>query len=416
MNDKEIPARLTRDHCVVSRFLVVSFVLLLLTSSFAAISITFSPAFGYYSTSSSTANLSISKEIPAQVKNFIANQVVNKSKAAIVIGFVDPDGTRIFSFGNMSTAHNIPVNESTIFHIGSITKTFTTLILADMVRHGLVNLNDPVEKYLPAGVKVPDYKGHKITIEELATHTSALPEFPSNYGAFLPEARILDPNYNASNYTAKQLYQALSNLTLTTEPGSNYRYSNFGMGLLGHILSLKAGGISYEQLVTDKILNVLGMNDTRITLSDAFKARLATGHKSGQDIKTPELPEVLAGAGEFRSSATDLLKYASANLGLIHSKLDGAIQESHLIIKAAQFKNIPGYYGYTGLGWRILTDLGTENISHPGGINGYNSFIGFSPAKQIGIVILCSCDNTDVNVENMGFALLHVPVNITSIH
>ena len=212
------------------------------------------------------------------------------------------------------------------------------------------------------------------------------------------------------------MYQALSNLTLTTEPGSNYRYSNFGLGLLGHILSLKAGGIPYEQLVTDKILNVLGMQDARITLSDAFKTRLATGHKGGQEIKMPELPEVLAGAGAFRSSPTDLLKYASANLGLIHSKLDSAMQESHQIIKAAQFKNVSGYYRYTGLGWRILTDLGTETISHPGGINGYNSFIGFNPTKQIGIVILCSYDNTDVNVENMGFALLHVPVNITSIH
>jgi CubicO group peptidase (beta-lactamase class C family) len=227
-------------------------VLLLFTrSSFAtAISITtFSSAFGYSTSSSdaaTTTNSSITnKEIPPQVKSFILNQIVNKSKAAIVVGFVDPNGTRIFSFGNMSKAagaHNIPVNESTIFHIGSITKTFTTLLLAGMVKQGIINLNDPIEKYLPTGVKVPDYKGHKITIEELATHTSGLSEFPSNYGGFLLKARILDPNYNPNSYTAKQLYQALSNFTLTSEPGSTYLYSNFGMGLLGHILSLRAGG------------------------------------------------------------------------------------------------------------------------------------------------------------------------------
>ena len=81
--------------------------------------------------------------IPAQVKSFILDQIVNKSKAAIVIGFVDPNGTRIFSFGNMSTANNIPVNQNTFFNIGSITKTFTTLLLADMVKQGLVNLTDP---------------------------------------------------------------------------------------------------------------------------------------------------------------------------------------------------------------------------------------------------------------------------------
>ena len=77
------------------------------------------------------ANSSVTyKEISAQVKSFIFDQIVNKSKAAIAIGFVDPDGTKIFSFGNMSTAHNIPVNQNTFFNIGSITKTFTTLLLS----------------------------------------------------------------------------------------------------------------------------------------------------------------------------------------------------------------------------------------------------------------------------------------------
>ena len=92
------------------------------------------------------------------------------------------------------------------------------------------------------------------------------------------------------------------------------------------------------------------------------------------------------------------------------------MHESHLIIQAPQFKNISNYYGYNGLGWRILTNLGTEIISHPGGINGYNSFIGFNPTKQVGVVLLCSCDNLDANVENIGFALLGIPINIALIH
>jgi CubicO group peptidase (beta-lactamase class C family) len=92
------------------------------------------------------------------------------------------------------------------------------------------------------------------------------------------------------------------------------------------------------------------------------------------------------------------------------------MQESHLIIQAAQFKNISNCYGYTGLGWRMITNLGTEIISHPGGINGYNSFIGFNPTKQVGVVLLCSCDNLDANVENIGFALLGIPINIALIY
>ena len=115
-----------------------------------------------YSTTST--NSSMNKEIPPPVKSFILNQIVNKSKAAIVVGFIDPNGTRIFSFGNMSKAHNVPVNGNTFFDIGSITKTFTTLLLADMATQGVVNLTDPIEKYLPASVKVPEFRGHKITL------------------------------------------------------------------------------------------------------------------------------------------------------------------------------------------------------------------------------------------------------------
>src|SRR5438874_13735152 len=149
MIGKEFLARLTYPRGVAAVF-SICLVLLLFTGSFTAISITFSTPSAY---STSSTNSSINKEISPQVKSFILNQIINKSKAAIVVGFVDPNGTRIFSFGNMSKAHNIPVNGNTFFDIGSITKTFTTLLLADMATQGVVNLTDPIEKYLPASVK-----------------------------------------------------------------------------------------------------------------------------------------------------------------------------------------------------------------------------------------------------------------------
>jgi len=155
-------------------------------------------AFSFTSHPVTNANSSVTyKEISAQVKSFIFDQIVNKSKAAIAIGFVDPDGTKIFSFGNMSTAHNIPVNQNTFFNIGSITKTFTTLLLADMVKQGIVNLNDPVEKFLPPSVKVPQFNGKKITLEDLADHTSGLPEWPSNVWLNNTVGDI-NPNYNVT--------------------------------------------------------------------------------------------------------------------------------------------------------------------------------------------------------------------------
>ena len=100
---------------------------------------------------------------------------------AIVVGIVDRDGTQFYSHGKISNAINATVDQNTIFAIGSNTKVFTTILLAQMVEDGLIKLNDPIDKYLPSNVIVPQYKGHKITIEDLATHTSGLPEFPSNY-------------------------------------------------------------------------------------------------------------------------------------------------------------------------------------------------------------------------------------------
>ena len=361
-------------------------------------------AFSFTSPPDTNANSSVTyKEISAQVKSFIFDQIVNKSKAAIVIGFVDPDGTKIFSFGNMSTAHNIPVNQNTFFNIGSITKTFTTLLLADMVKQGIVNLNDPVEKFLPPSVKVPQFNGKKITLEDLADHTSGLPEWPSNVWLNNTVGDI-NPNYNVT-----QLYQALSDTKLTREPGAQVQYSSFGIGLLGHILSLESDGISYEESVKDRILDVLGMNDTKIALSqNETNNRFSVGHLGGKEIITPRIPTILADSGAFRSTAPDMLKYVSANLGLIHTKLDDAMQLGHLIRHSSIIANPMNYSEYRGLGWRVLTNFGTETITHTGAINGWNAFAGFIPTKQVGVIAMCSCDSTDADMGSLGFVLLHL--------
>lgn len=342
------------------------------------------------------------KQIPPKVTNFILNDIVDKSKAALVVGLIDPNGTKVYSFGNISKENNIPVNGSTIFNIASITKTFTTLVLADMVKQGIVHLDDPIEKYLPSNVKVPQDNGTKITLENLATHTSGLPFMPSNIW-INNTVGDLNPNYNET-----QLYQGLSNTTLLSKPGTKFLYSDFGMGLLGHILSVKAG-VPYEQLVKERILDVLGMNDTKIILSqNDIKYRFPVGHQNGSEIETPKVPEVIAGAGAFRSTVNDLLKYLSANLGLLHTKLDDAIALQHLIQHPNITANPMNYSEYVALGWRVLTNLGTETLDHTGSINGWNANVGFIPTKQIGVVSLCSCDLKNADTGNLGFVLLHL--------
>ena len=352
----------------------------------------------------------ITEKLKETIQSLVNN---NKTNAAIVVGLVDPNGTQFYGYGNMSNANPITVDKDTIFAIGSITKVFTTILLADMVNSGLVNLDDPIEKYFPPSVKAPTYNGQKITLENLATHTSGLPEFPgshcvSNFNGTDDEdslqARLFFIECD-KNYTFDQLYQDLSNTTLTSEPGLKFEYSTFGISLLGHILALKSG-ISYDRLLEERILNVLGMNSTSIVFSDAQKSRLAIGHLNGKQLPFWNTSRPIAPAGGLHSSVADMLKFASANLGLIDTKINTAMKESHIIIHDSRlgkaFSN--NYTAYVSLGWIIATDFGIQIVEHNGETaDGYNSFIALNTSKERGIVIIASASSIDIDIANIVF-------------
>ena len=179
-------------HKLQNLFVIVAFLIIIVTSP------TIASAFASPYTTNSSNNplpssiISSQKEkdnstsstfkITDQIKALINERVdKNKTNAAIAIGLIDPNGTQFYGHGKLSNTSNATVDQNTIFAIGSNTKIFTTILLADMVNKGLIKLDDPIEKYLPSNVTVPQYKGHKITIDDLATHTSGLPEWPANY-------------------------------------------------------------------------------------------------------------------------------------------------------------------------------------------------------------------------------------------
>jgi serine-type D-Ala-D-Ala carboxypeptidase/endopeptidase len=336
--------------------------------------------------------------ISNQLKAAIQSNINNGSNATFVIALVDPNGTQFYGYGKMSTANQTTVDKNTIFAIGSVTKTLTTLLLADMANRGVFNLNDSIEKYLAPTVQVPTYNGQHITLESLATHTSGLPDNP-------PNMPLTDPGFQ--KYTLAQMYQALSSIKLTRAPGSKYNYSNFGVGLLGNILASKAG-MPYEQLVIDRVLNLLGMNSTRITLSEPLKSRLAIGHINGHPLPITRNPLPFSPAGGFYSTGADLAKYLSANMGLTKTNLSRAMQESHLV---RSYTNMTGFGGhgkiYIGLGWFTTANYNpgpSGNLTWDNGLfNGYNSFIGFNPSTGKGIVILCSGLQPNLLVSQIGF-------------
>jgi CubicO group peptidase (beta-lactamase class C family) len=209
------------------------------------------------------------------------------------------------------------------------------------------------------------------------------------------------------------MYHALSNITLTRAPGSKYSYSDFGMGLLGNILSSKSG-MPYGQLVTQRIANVLALNSTRVNLSKNLESRLAVGHVNGKEVNpTVENPPALAPAGSLHSSASDMAKYLSANMGLVKSVLYNSMKESHLKRVDTNQTGVRNYKVYVGLGWFTTTaNINNNNnnnnnntiIWHNGIFNGYNSFIGFNPIKQRGVIILCSGIQPDLTlISQIGF-------------
>ena len=324
----------------------------------------------------------------------IASNISSNSSipAAIVVGVITPNGTQVSAYGNISKSNPTPVDGNTIFDVGSVTKTFVATVLADLVNQGVVKLSDPLEMYLPSNVTVPSYNGSKITLGDLATHTSGLPYWPSGW---------IWNKY----YTTQQVYEFLSNSTFEDEPGTVAKYSNIGMGMVGQAISLKMG-VPLIQLIEDRILNVLGMNSTSIALSDEQKSRLAIGHLNSQELPFWNTSRPIAPAGGLHSSVADMLKFASANLGLIDTKINNAMKESHIIVHDSRlgkaFSN--NYTAYVSLGWIIATDLGTQILEHNGETaDGYNSFIALNTSKEKGIVIIASASSIDIDIANIVF-------------
>ena len=326
-----------------------------------------------------------------EIKKILQDRIdVAKKSVGIVVGLVDEHGTRIIGYGKPNKTSDQTVNGDSVFEIGSVTKVFTATLLADMVERGEVSLDDPISKYLPKTVKTPTRSGKEITLLDLATQTSGLPRLPDN---FAPK-NALNPY---ADYTVEQMYAFLSSYTLTRDIGSKYEYSNLGVGLLGHILALRAG-TDYEALVRTRICQPLKMDSTRVKLTPEMQAHLAAGHNPAL-IPVPnwDLP-TLAGAGAIRSTVNDMLRFVAANLGLNKSLLLAAMQMAH---QSRHETGVPDLE--IGLNWHILKKFDTAIVWHNGGTGGYHSFIGFDPKARKGVVVLSNSTN---DIDDIGRHLL----------
>jgi serine-type D-Ala-D-Ala carboxypeptidase/endopeptidase len=314
----------------------------------------------------------------AALQQILQERIKAKKMVGLVVGRLQGTNRSIVAAGTMAVTNNRPVDGDTVFEIGSITKVFTGTLLADMANRGEVQPNDPAAKYLPPGVKIPSRNSKVITLAHLASHRSGLPREPD------------------AEYGREKVFEFLSSYELPQDPGSAYQYSNLGMGLLGDMLARRAGG-SYEQLVLDRICKSLGMNDTRIRPSDEMQKRLATGHD--YELKPAKMRDFInfVGAGGFRSTANDFLKFLAAVLNPRDDQVSKAILTSQAV------RTNTGVVGFEkAWGWAFKT-VSDEIIWHSGKTGGFHSFMGVNRKRNRAVVIFSNCTHS---IDTMGFRLL----------
>ena len=294
----------------------------------------------------------------------------------IVVGLIEPGRRSIVTHGRSGAPDDRPLDGDTVFQIGSLTKAFTTLLLADMVVRGEVALDDPASLYLPPGVTLAE-RGRPITLRDLATHRSGLPSMPANL-----ELNAEPDPYEA--YSVEQLHQFLSTYALPREPGTRWEYSNLGVSLLGRLLARRAG-MDYETLLRRRIIEPLGLNDTSVRLRPDQLLRLAPGHdRYLRPVRTWEMLHMPA-SGSLRSTAEDMLGFIAAYLEPERTPLAAAIG----LQLRERLAHPPGWQA---LGWTITRE---GLASHAGGKQGYRSAAAFDATAGRGIVILANARTDD---------------------
>jgi CubicO group peptidase (beta-lactamase class C family) len=307
---------------------------------------------------------------------------------SLVIGVVAGDRQEILPFGVAGDSPRREAGADTVYEIGSVTKTFTALLLADAVERHEVALEQPVQQLLP-GYAIPKSGQRMITLLDLATQSSGLPRLPEN---LLPKT----PANPYADYTADRMKQFLAGYELPRAPGASYEYSNLGFGLLGQALAVHAGS-PYEQLVYKRVLAPLGMKDTAIALSPLMAKRFAAGHEtSGSPASAWDLG-AMEGAGALRSTARDLLLYVKA-----HVHPSGPLSKALTAVTQAR-RATDRDEAKIGMAWQIETRQGQTIVWHNGMTGGYASFVGFIAGGDRGVVVLT---NISRDVGELGFAAL----------
>jgi CubicO group peptidase (beta-lactamase class C family) len=323
-----------------------------------------------------------------KVDSIVKNYMLNADNCGLSIAIINNEETTYYNYGQTKRKSNQLPGNKTIYEIGSISKTFTGILLSQAIIDKKLSLNDDIKKYLPGDYKNLEYKGKRIEIVHLANHTSRIPRVPSD----IAQQKDYDPKNPYKNYNKEMVFNYLKTITIDTLPGVKSEYSNLGMALLGIILETVYKK-PYEELITEFICKPFQMPNTKLYLNTDEQKNFATGYDSyGEEVTHWDLGD-LAAAGGLRSTTTDMVNYVNANMN-----------ESNAAVKLSHSSTFNDGRNNTGLAWQILTTKkSNELIWHNGGTYGFVSFCGFIKSKKCGVVVL---SNSAGSVDYIALGIL----------
>jgi serine-type D-Ala-D-Ala carboxypeptidase/endopeptidase len=325
----------------------------------------------------------------SEVKNAAHGYLRDPENTGLAIGIISGGNETTLCFGQSCKATGARVDTNSVFEIGSITKVFTGIMLADEVINQRMKLDDKIYTYIPSKSDA----AQQVSLLQLSTHSSGAPRLADNFWA-----SVKDKKNPYASYSEKELYAYLDNMQLRSTPGTRYSYSNVGTGILGNILC-KQYRTSYEALVKKKVCQPLYMNNTTIQFSDFHKKHLTTGYSKGEAVQNWDFQDATAGQGALRSTLSDMMKFMRFSLQP-HGELQPAAE------LASQVHFIDNKTGQRmGLGWHIGWFNEHKYLEHTGGTGGYRSFLGIIPGTNTGVIVLSNSDN---DVSSIGLQVLKI--------
>jgi len=326
----------------------------------------------------------LDKKLDSTVQSYISL----KATTGLSIGILKDGKSIFYGYGETARGNQQLPNEHTLFEIGSLSKTFTSILLADAVNRGKVKLEDPVNNYLPDSIPLLQYGGITVTLKTLANHSSGIPRMPSNFHSSDNENPYKD-------YDRKDLFSFYKSFTPVRKPGEKYEYSNLAVGTLGVILE-DVNHSSYEALLTKTICKPLHMFETKVLLLATDTLCFAKGYKEDGSVSSQWDFKALGAAGCIRSTSADLIKFAKANLGDAPPALNKDIKLTHLVTFTENKTKL-------GLAWHIIQP-GTDAVYfHNGQTGGYHSYFAVNLKKKFAVVILSNCA---IGTEEIGGAIM----------